>query len=108
MLAAFAIAGLTSIDAGAVRLGGPLTALGGPGACLRDLGRVSVAAQRCGLALTGMQGASGLAVSPDGRNVYVAAAGSDALVTLVRGGEGRLRPPLRPSRRSCVQAQRRA
>lgn len=57
---------------------GALTQLGGMDGCLAQLGGVSCRDVRA------MAAASDLALSPDGRHVYVAAAGSDAVTVLRR------------------------
>ncbi len=78
-----------------------LRALPGAGGCLRD---AADAPRGCAGRIAGLAGASALALAPDGRNLYVAAADSDTVVTLLRAPGGLLRAPLRPSSGACVTA----
>ncbi|MGI8557517.1 MAG: beta-propeller fold lactonase family protein, partial [Solirubrobacteraceae bacterium] len=75
----------------------------GPGACLRDTRRLDTAALACAQAVEALAGPSALAVSPDGRNVYVAASESNAVVVLARRHGRGLAPPVHPTRRGCIQ-----
>ncbi|MFL5911538.1 MAG: lactonase family protein [Gaiellaceae bacterium] len=62
---------------------GALTQLPGAGACIRDVDQ-SFSTTPCTLSARGLHTARSIAVSPDGKNVYVAAQNSNALATLVR------------------------
>ncbi len=66
---------------------GSLTQAPGPGGCVAYQGRDGCAGARA------MRSPEGMAVSPDGRAVYVAAMGSDAVVVLRRDGDGLAQPP---------------
>lgn len=66
-------------------LGGRLTQLGGILGCVSSTGSGGA----CDV-FAGLDGAYGLAVSPDGRQVYVGANDSDALITFGRGPGGTL------------------
>jgi 6-phosphogluconolactonase (cycloisomerase 2 family) len=84
---------------------GPPRGVGGAGGCLRDVSRQNAGDLRCPGTAPGLVGAQALALSPDGRNLYVAAPGADAVLILSRNrATGAVRPPLRPSSRDCVQA----
>jgi DNA-binding beta-propeller fold protein YncE len=61
---------------------GELTQLAGTGACLRDAS-LFVEEDPCGKAF-GLESASAVAVSPDGRHVYVASFGAAAVAVLAR------------------------
>jgi DNA-binding beta-propeller fold protein YncE len=75
-----------------------------PGGCVRDASHQSATERLCAIPATGLLGATGIAASPDGRNVYVVSLDSDAVVALARTSNGRLHPIVEPSQRSCVQA----
>lgn len=78
---------------------GSLRQLSGAFGCLSEF------EEQCGSAVA-LQGATSLAVSPDGRHVYVAASGSDSVATLVRqAGTRGLLPAL--GERQCVREDRR-
>ncbi|HYB24310.1 MAG TPA: hypothetical protein VED41_10960, partial [Solirubrobacteraceae bacterium] len=77
-----------------------------PGAvgCLRDPRQPPLTDQPCLGAADGLAGAQAVAVSPDGRSVYVA--GEGGVVALARArANGALWPALAPSARSCVSAE---
>jgi 6-phosphogluconolactonase (cycloisomerase 2 family) len=61
---------------------GALEPLPGAAACMKD--RDSVAGARCGTQAIGIKTPIGLAISPDGKNVYVAGVGSDAVAAFSR------------------------
>ena len=89
---------------GLVVYGGALP-LYGPGGCVRDNQRQAPSERRCPGAVTGLRGAGALALSPDGRNLYVAAPDASAVVTLSRTpASGGLHSARRPTTRDCVQA----
>jgi DNA-binding beta-propeller fold protein YncE len=81
LLAATAALTATAVPAAAAPR---LSQLAGKAGC------VSASDDRCRSG-RGLRGAEGFAVSPDGRDVYVAASMSDALVQLRRRGDGALR-----------------
>jgi DNA-binding beta-propeller fold protein YncE len=81
---------------------GPLRELHGNGGCLRDPSD-QTANQNCLGAAAGLSGAQAVAVSPDGRSVYVAA-GEDVVELARDGATGALRPALSPSTFSCIGA----
>src|SRR4051794_12078558 len=61
---------------------GALTPLPGAAACMKD--RTSTAGAQCGSTAIGIKVAIGLAISPDGKSVYVAGVGSDAVAAFSR------------------------
>ena len=73
-----------------------------PGGCLRDNSPLSAADSSCGLPVAGLMGATALAAG--GRDVYVAAMDSDAVVALRADAGGALHPVSTPSSASCVAA----
>jgi DNA-binding beta-propeller fold protein YncE len=78
---------------------GRLTAVGGPGGCVQSEGP---ARNRCAVRTAGLEGADAIAVSPDGRFVYVASRIGSAVVVFARDAKsGALRP------RGCVGDVRR-
>jgi len=80
---------------------GPPRAVPGAGGCLHDPGYEPAADQVCPGAATGLAGAQAVAVSPDGRSVYVA--GNDDVVALARDpASGALAPARSPSARACI------
>lgn len=98
---AFAATAVAAPPAQAIMAGGGAAL---PAGCVRDASLQSASERRCGLAAVGLLGATGVAASSDGRNVYVAAAGSDAVVAFARTPRrGTLHPVLQPWSRSCVQ-----
>jgi DNA-binding beta-propeller fold protein YncE len=72
---------------------GALTQLPGTAACLRDV-RAGVEEDTCGRA-SGLDGATSLAISPDGRNVYVTSFGGAAVAVLARNARTGALTPLR-------------
>ena len=63
---------------------GALGQLAGANGCLSAAGTEGCSTAR------GIRGANGIAVSPDGRNVYTASSSSNAVATFGRGSDGRL------------------
>jgi 6-phosphogluconolactonase (cycloisomerase 2 family) len=96
---------VASIDGGSVavlardsRTGG-LRPLAGGDACVRD---PAATGTKCGSAAAGLHGPRWVAVSPDGRNVYVAAPAADAIVAFARDrSSGALRQL--PGMDACVK-----
>jgi DNA-binding beta-propeller fold protein YncE len=83
------------------RFSGRLTALGGAGGCLRDATTNNSGNQGCATATPGLRGARGLALSPDGRTLFVIASDPGSVVALARNpGTGALTP--RPG--GCLSA----
>jgi DNA-binding beta-propeller fold protein YncE len=82
---------------------GPPRELHGGGGCLRDPSE-QPASQACPGAAAGLSGAQAVAVSPDGRSVYVAA-GEDVVELSRDSATGALRPALSPSAFSCIGAR---
>jgi uncharacterized repeat protein (TIGR01451 family) len=77
---------------------GLLTQLTGSGACISESGSSSSCSNQTGY---GLDGASGIVVSSDGQNVYVAGAGDDAIAELQRNpSTGALSPV--PSPNACI------
>lgn len=75
-------------------------ALPGAGGCLLEPLEESPNDVACSVA-AGLAGAAAIAVTPDGRSVYVA--GGDDVAELARDrGTGALRPALSPSARACI------
>jgi len=88
---------------GALSVYGQVSPLAGAGGCLREPSAESDADAACPGAAQGLTGAQALAVSPDGRDVYVA--GEGGVVALARArATGALRPALSPSARACLSA----
>jgi 6-phosphogluconolactonase (cycloisomerase 2 family) len=73
----------------------------GAGGCLRDPRQESITGQDCPGAALGLTGAQAVAVTADGRSVYVA--GEAGVAALARDrATGALRPALSPSPRACI------
>lgn len=91
--------------ASALSIYGGARPLYGAGGCVRDAARQAPSERRCPGTVSGLAGAGALAISPDGRSVYVAAPDDSALVALSRNAHtGGLHPLASPSGRDCVQA----
>jgi 6-phosphogluconolactonase (cycloisomerase 2 family) len=84
---------------------GPPRAISGPRGCLHDPRHEPAAGQTCPGIAYGLLGASAVAASEDGANVYVAA-GNDVVALARSGSTGALRPALSPSARSCISAEK--
>jgi DNA-binding beta-propeller fold protein YncE len=71
---------------------------------VRDIARQAPSERRCPGAVAGLRGAGSLALSPDGRNLYLASPDDSAIVALSRNpGSGGLHPQRQPTARDCVQ-----
>ncbi|MBK7859286.1 MAG: beta-propeller fold lactonase family protein [Archangiaceae bacterium] len=70
----------------------------GPTGLDPDAGCVGTDAGRCGAFAAALRGPQGLALSPDGKNLYVVTADDDAVLTLSLGADGA------PRFVSCVQS----
>jgi DNA-binding beta-propeller fold protein YncE len=100
------VAGPLSGARGLTVYGGALP-LYGAGGCVRDIARQAPSERRCPGTVTGLGGADSLTLSPDGRDLYLAAPDDGALVALSRNPvSGGLHPGLAPTGRNCVQAGR--
>ena len=78
-------------------------ALPGAGGCLRDLRQEPITGQDCPGTALGLSGAQAVAVTTDGRSVYVAAEGGVAALARERA-TGALRPAVSQSARACIAA----
>lgn len=99
------LAALTVSSAYGLAVYGGAVPLYGAGGCVRDVARQAPSERRCPGAVAGLLGAGTLALSPDGRNLYVASTQASALVALSRNpATGGLHPPRTPSSRDCLGA----
>jgi DNA-binding beta-propeller fold protein YncE len=89
----------------ALVLEGALAPTDAPLGCVHDSGSSVPGSERCGQAVAGLSRPGGLAVSPDGRHLYVVGQDSDSVVALARSPHGSLRSPGRPSSQGCVQGE---
>ena len=89
--------------AAALLVYGSPRAVPGAGGCLRDPRQEPITGQDCPGTALGLSGAQAVAVTTDGRSVYVAAQGGVAALARDRA-TGALRPAVSQSARACIAA----